>query len=246
MRRIVSTGIAVIFMTISTFAQIDTTTKAPKAQINLKKAESRSSDHFIIQFGYLNWTAAPDSIRKTGFPHSFNVYLMLDFPFKTNTHWSVALGPGIGSDHMYFDKMYAGVKDNTPSIVFQDHEDTTHFKKVKLATNYAELPIELRYRFNTASDKSSVKIAFGVKVGALINAHVRASELQNSADETLNAYVLKESSKRFFNKSRLSVMGRVGLGHYSLFASYGVTPIFKEGQGPIVRPLTVGIMLSGL
>ena len=246
MRRIVSTGVAVIFMAISSFAQIDTTTKAPKPVVNLKKAESRSSDHLVIQFGYLNWTSAPDSIRTKGFPHSFNVYLMLDFPFKTNPHWSVALGPGIGSDHMYFDEMYPGIKDPTTSINFQDQSDTSHFKKVKLATNYAELPIELRYRFNTASDQNSVKMALGVKIGALINSHVRASELLNTADETLNAYVLKESSKRFFNKSRLSVTGRVGIGHYSFFASYAITPIFKEGLGPVVRPLTVGIMLSGL
>ena len=91
-----------------------------------------------------------------------------------------------------------------------------------------------------------MQVALGVKIGALINAHVRASELQNSKDETLNDYVLKESSKRFFSKSRVSGTARVGIGHFSLFASYGFTPIFQEGLGPTVRPLTVGLMLSGL
>jgi hypothetical protein len=245
MRRIVSTGVAMFFMAISSFAQLDSTRTTPAPVINLKKSETRSADHFVLQLGYLNWTGAPDSIRTKGLPHSFNVYLMLDFPFKTNPHWSVALGPGIGSDHMYFDKMYPGVKDPTTTIRFQDQEDTIHFKKVKLATTFAELPIELRYRFNTTSDKS-VKLALGAKVGTLIDAHVRAKELQNSNDEALNPYTLKEKSNRFFNKSRLSVMGRVGFGHFSIYASYAITPLFKEGQGPVVRPFSVGLMLSGL
>lgn len=246
MRRIVISAFA-ICLAISSFAQNDTTANtSPKPLLRLKPAESRSGDHFLIQLGYLNWTGTPDSIKTKGLPHSFNVYLMLDFPFKTNPHWSVALGPGISTDHMYFDKMYPGIKDATTTLRFDDQSDTIHFKKVKLATAYVELPVELRYRFNPENEKKSVKIAVGAKVGFLLNAHVKASDLLSKDDKSLNAYTLKESSKRFFNKSRISVMGRVGIGHFSVFASYAITPLFKEGEGPVARPLTVGLTLSGL
>jgi hypothetical protein len=57
---------------------------------------------------------------------------------------------------------------------------------------------------------------------------------------------MKESSKRFFNKNRLSGMVRVGYGHFSLFGSYQFTPLFKEGGGPVVRPFSIGLTLSGL
>ena len=40
----------------------------------------------------------PDSIGTKGFSRTFNMYLMLDFPFRTNPHFSVALGPGFATD----------------------------------------------------------------------------------------------------------------------------------------------------
>jgi hypothetical protein len=58
--------------------------------------------------------------------------------------------------------------------------------------------------------------------------------------------VLKESSTKFFNKNRLSVTGRVGYGHFSLFGSYQLTTLFKDGFGPSVRPFSIGLTLSGL
>lgn len=210
------------------------------------KKEAPSNDHFLIQLGHLTWVNSPDSIKTKGIPRSLNIYLMMNFPFKTNHHWSVALGPGIASDNMVFDKMTVGIKENTPDIRFNDVSDTSHFKRYKLSTNFLEVPVELRYRFNPDNDKKSVKIAIGAKVGTLLNAHTKGKILQNKGGQTIGDYTVKESSKRFFNKQRLSVMGRIGYGSLSVFASYSVTPVFKEGLGPTVRPLTIGLTLSGL
>jgi hypothetical protein len=199
-----------------------------------------------LQLGYTTWQNKPDSVNTSGLPRSFNLYLMLDFPFKTNPHWSVAIGPGIATDNIYFSKTNVGIINNTPTLRFQNVSDTSHFKKYKLSTAYLEAPVELRYRFNPDEDRKSVKIAIGVKVGTLLNAHVKGKNLQDKNGNSLNNYTMKENSKRFFNQNRLSLMGRVGIGHYSLFASYAVTPLFKEGLGPQVRPLTIGLTLSGL
>jgi len=240
MRKIIIAAIIVCLVNLA-FGQ-DSTIR----RVLPSKKEAPSNDHFLIQLGYLNWSGQPDSIRTKGFPRSLNFYLMLNFPFRTDPHWSVALGPGIASDHMVFDKMTLGIKDPTPSIRFNDVSDTAHFKRYKLVTAYLEVPVELRYRFNPDNDKKSVKIAIGAKVGTLINAHTKGVNLQNSSNQSINDYTVKEASKRFFNRQRLSVMGRVGYGPLSLFASYSVTPVFKEGLGPAVRPLTVGLTLSGL
>lgn len=241
MRKIVFTALAVCFVSLA-FSQNDSSIR----RMLPNKKETPSNDHFMIQLGYLTWTGMPDSIKTKGLPRSFNVYVMLNFPFKTNPHWSVAIGPGIATDNMYFDEMTVGIKDNTTSIVFDNLSDTAHFKKYKLGTAYLEAPIELRYRFNTNDDSRSVKIAIGAKIGTLLTAKVKGVELQNAAEKTLNDYTLKEKSKKFFNKQRLSVTGRVGYGPLSLFASYSVTPVFREGVGPAVRPLTIGLTLSGL
>jgi hypothetical protein len=210
------------------------------------KKETPSNDHFLIQLGHLTWVGQPDSIHTKGIPRSLNIYVMMNFPFKTNSHWSVALGPGIASDNMIFDKMTVGIKENTAGIRFNDVSDTSHFKRYKLSVNFLEVPVELRYRFNPENDRKSVKITIGAKVGTLLNAHTKGKILQNKGNQTIGDYTVKESSKQFFSKQRLSVMGRVGYGALSVFASYSITPVFKEGLGPTVRPLSIGLTLSGL
>ena len=138
------------------------------------------------------------------------------------------------------------IKDITPTLQFQDLSDTSHFKKYKLATAYVEAPLELRYRSNPENDAKSFKVAIGAKVGLLLNAHTNGKTLQDKDGNTITSYTLKENSKRYFNNNRISLTGRVGLGHFSLFTSYQLTPLFKEGVAATIRPMTIGLTISGL
>lgn len=233
-------------LTTALFAQ-DTTITVPqkKKAIDLS---GRSNDHLLIQFGYTGWANSPDSVsdKMSGFSKSFNVYLMLDFPFKTNPKLSIAFGPGISTDHIIFTKTYVGIKDATSTIRFADRSDTNHFKKTKLATAYLEAPIELRFTADPTQPNKSLKAAIGIKVGTLINAHTRNTKFQDRNENSLNDYTMKEASKRFFNKNRLVGTARIGMGHFTLYGSYQLTTLFKDGLGPQVRPFSIGITLSGL
>jgi hypothetical protein len=242
MRKIVIAVLAVCLASTA-FAQKDSTIR--KMMPGSTK-EAPSNDHFFIQLGYLIWNNKPDSIHTKGMPRTLNMYVMLNFPFKTNPHWSVAIGPGIASDNMYFDKMTVGIARNTPEVQFKNVADTIHFKKYKLSTNYFEAPVELRYRFDPHNDRNSVKIAVGAKVGLLINGHVKGVTLENASNQTINDYTAKESTKHYFSKQRLSVSGRVGLGAFTVFANYAITPLFQEGLGPRIHPMSIGLNISGL
>jgi hypothetical protein len=224
-------------------AQSDT---AVKSKVISTKNMPRSSDHFMLQLGYLIWSGAPDSIKTGGIPRTANVYFLFDFPFKTNPKLSAAIGAGIGTDHMFFEKMYVGIKDKTPTLRFTNVSDTNYFKKYKMATAYLEAPVELRFSSNPDDNKKSVKLALGVKVGTLLSAQVKGKNLQNRGGTTVNEYKVKESSKQFFNKNRLSATARFGYGHFSLFGSYQITSLFKEGVAPKINPFSVGLTLSGL
>ena len=221
----------------------DTTFKKKKEPISLA---GRANDHFLVQFGLAGWAGKPDSIATGGFSKSFNVYFMFDFPFKTNPKLSMAFGPGISSDHILFDKTYVGIKDPTQTLRFTDQSDTNHFKKTKLNTTYLEAPIEFRYTANPLNSDKSFKFAIGVKVGTMINAHTRNKDLENKSGNSLNSYTMKETSKRFFNTTRLVGTARVGLGHFSLYGSYQVTTLFKEGVAADIRPFSIGLTISGL
>src|SRR4030095_11075329 len=204
MKKIILFLVGSLFITLL-FAQ-DSTVIPKKKPVDLS---NRANDHFLIQFGYTKWAGIPDTINTGSFSKSFNVYFMFDFPFKTNPHLSMAFGPGISTDHIIFNKTYVGIKDETTTLRFTNQSDTNHFKKTKLATAYLEAPIEFRYSAKPATG-SGFKIAIGIKVGTMISAHTRNSKLENKSGSTVNDYVMKESSKRFFNRNRLVATGRVG------------------------------------
>src|SRR5258708_36149114 len=80
----------------------------------------RPNDHFLLQLGFTNWAGKPDSIHTKGLSRSFNMYFMFDFPFKSNPRLSVGIGVGVGTDNIYFDKSYVGIKDVTTNLRYQD------------------------------------------------------------------------------------------------------------------------------
>ena len=247
MRKFFLAALTVLF-SLAGFAQVDTTaviTTTPRPIVK-QGTKPRASDHFVAQFGYTTWQGAPDSIATGGFSRTANVYLMMDFPFKTNPHWSVAIGVGMGTDNIYFDKGSVDITGTGTNLRFRNLADTAHFKKYKLATAYAEAPVELRFRSNPDNDRRSIKAAIGVKVGTLLNAHTKGKTLEDRNGNTINDYKVKEFSKRFFNTTRIAGTARLGFGHFSLFGTYQLTPLFKEGQAPQIRPLTIGLTLSGL
>jgi hypothetical protein len=135
---------------------------------------------------------------------------MLDFPFKTNPHFSAAIGAGVSTENVFFEKTIVDIKATTSTLPFRDASDTNHFKKYKIATTFLEAPVELRYSSNPDDNRKSFKIAVGAKIGVLVNAHTKGKELQSKGGNTLNDYIVKENTKRFFNNNRVSVTGRVG------------------------------------
>ncbi len=241
MKKILSL-IACVLLTTILFAQDNPDAQKKKKPIDLS---NRANDHFLIQLGYTSWTGKPDSINTKGLSKSLNMYFMFDNPFKTNPHLSIAFGAGIATDHILFKKTYVGIKDNTSTLHFTNQSDTNHFKKTKLATAYLEAPVEFRYSADPATG-NGIKAALGIKVGALLNAHTRNTKFQSKFDAVLNDYVMKEASKHFFNKTRLIVTGRVGYGHFSLYGSYQVSQLFKDGSAPVIKPFSIGLTISGL
>lgn len=243
-------------------AQVDT---LPATTPQLKVAENtvpktkkkydlskRPNDHFLIQLGYTQWLGKPDSIDTKGFSRSVNAYFMFDFPFKTTPQLSAAIGLGVGSDQIIFNKDYPDVKGQTTSLRFNyrtTSPDTTYFKKTKLATTYLEAPVELRYVMKPDQSDKSFKFALGAKVGTMIKANVRARKLMylSQGKENLrNDYLLKEASKKYFNTTRIVGTARIGYGNFTLFGTYQFTNLLKDGVGPELRPFTIGLSIGGL
>lgn len=227
----------------------EATAPKPKKKYDLSK---RANDHFLLQLGYTQWMGQPDSINTKGFSRSINTYFMFDFPFKTTPQLSAAIGVGVGSDHIFFNKDYPDVKGQTNTLRFNyrtTSPDTSYFKKTKLVTTYLEAPVELRYISNPTNSDKSFKVALGVKVGTMIKAGTRARKLMylsKGEENQRNDYLLKEASKKYFNTTRVVGTARIGFGHITVFGNYQFTNLLKDAVGPELRPFTVGLSIGGL
>jgi hypothetical protein len=208
----------------------------------------RAGDHFMIQGSWDNWSNTPDSIKnlQQGFSRGANVAIMMNKPFKSDPRWSMAFGIGISNSNIYFEKTSVDLKSATIRLPFKNLSDTNHFKKYKLANTYAEAPIELRYTFDPVNQKKSYKLALGLKVGYMLNAHTKGKDLQSKAGASLNEYTEKINKKTYFNNTRLAATARAGIGNFSVFGSYSITTLLKDVAGPPIRPYQVGLCISGL
>ena len=234
---------AILFAcTISTIAISQT-----KPSIS-SKFGNRPADHLMIQLASNFWNGTADSVSKyvKSFNRSANVYLMYDKQFKTNPRLSAAIGVGVGTSNIYFNKMETKIASNNAKLPFIKTDTGNNYKKYKLATAYLEIPVELRFMSKPETPNQSIKAAIGVKVGTLLNAHTKAKNLQTASGGKLNGLTLKESSKSFFNTTRIAATARVGYGIFSLFGAYNLTGIFKDGVAPDTKLVQVGITIGGL
>ncbi|MFC4263164.1 outer membrane beta-barrel protein [Ferruginibacter yonginensis] len=239
MRKILACCIAVIF---TTFAMAQTTGKK-----SIKLAD-RAADHFLIQLANNSWNGTPDSVSKyiKGFNRSANVYVMIDKQFKGNQKFSVGIGVGIGNSNIYFDKMETKIGAFSSRLPFVRTDTGNNYKKYKLSTTFLELPVELRFMSKPSTPNKSFKAALGVKVGTLVNAHTKGKNLQTATGTKLNGFTVKESTRTYFNSTRLAATARVGYGMFSLFGAYNITNIFKDGVAADTKLLQIGITISGL
>jgi hypothetical protein len=206
------------------------------------------NDHFMLQLSSDHWMGAPDSISShiKGSSRGANVYLMINKPFQSNKHLSAAFGVGVGTSHVFMSKMNAGITGNVPVLRFTPLDTVNHYSKYKVATAFLEIPVELRYFSKPENPNKSIKVALGVKVGTLVNAHTKGKTLVNKSGTKVLDYTEKLSSKSYFNTTRLAATARIGYANFSLFGTYSLTPIFKDKVAANMSLLQVGLNLSGL
>jgi hypothetical protein len=249
MKKILFVAVAFSFSLIL-YSQDIPTSKSKKKDWSKVKLTNRANDHFMLQYGITKWSGKPDSINTKGFSRSFNFYIMVDMPFKTDYRFSVAAGPGIGVDNIFFDKTNITTTNHLKPLAFQNVADTNHFDKYKLVNAFLELPVELRFSSNPENSNKSFKVAIGAKVGVQISSHTKGKRWVDKNGTNIpgfdDKYVRKDKDKYFFNGNRLVGMFRVGYGNLSLHTTYQIGSLIKDGLGPQVRPYTSGVTISGL
>lgn len=237
----------VAFVSVQLFAQ-DGTVNPTVPTTTLPTIQKKAADHFMIQMSIDNWTGMPDSIssHQSGFSRGLNIYFMLDKQFKNAPKFSIAGGVGIGSSNIFFKRMGIDLKSTSPTLPFTALDSTNHFKKYKLSTSYLEIPLEFRYSSNPNQPNRSWKAAIGLKIGTIINAHTKGKELEDKNNNIISGHIQKESSRVYLNTTRFMATARVGYGVFSVFGSYQLNNVLKEGTGAEMKLYQIGLTISGL
>ncbi len=170
-------------------------------------------------------------------------YLTYNFPLGESSKHTVSIGAGM-SHHNYFS--YSRILNplTTGDLVYKEYRDNDDFKRFKVNANYAEVPLELRFRI-----KDQVKIGVGFKVG--INVATKTKYVgPDDEDGTLtdgSGATVHEKICYISNMERLAYTAtlRVGWRWVSAYAAYQLNPVFEVGHNaPVFHPLSVGLTFA--
>ena len=245
MKKVILSAVSILCFGLLINAQ-NSTTGTKKLDLT-----GRPSDHLLFSYGLDTWTGTPDSVKLGGgFSRHFNIYFMYDKPFVTNPKYSVSFGGGIGTSNIFFDNhTYVDVKSPANTLPFRAIDSlSNHFSKFKVSTIYLEAPVEIRYFSDPVHPGASFKMALGFKLGTLLKAYSKGKNMVSNTGTSINGkgYIQKEENKRFFNATNVAITGRVGYGIFSISASQNLSPILRDGYGPIMHKFSVGFTISGL
>ena len=210
---------------------------------DVDKYSKPSRDYVMLQLGYNTWLNPPtDSVKLKDRGMVINTYVCYDFPIK-KSNFSFAAGAGFGTSSIYLNKYHMPLKDTNAYVHFVPDNSTDSSKRYKILTGYLDFPFELRYFQNKLNRNKGFKAALGIKAGTLVDVHTKSIQIANGTNASV---ILKQNSRRYFEKSRIMATARIGWGNFSIFANYQLNQQFTTGNPYSPTPFNLGICLSGL
>lgn len=194
----------------------------------------------VLDLGFNFLTDEPEDMELNFFGSKiFNIYYMYEIQLG-NSHFSFNPGIGVGLEKYRFDKDVTLASENGETVIVPLTEEWD-VKNSKLAVNYFDIPLELRFHLNKDNFRKSFKIGVGGKVGVLFDSH---SKIKYETDG--DKKIIKSKEQFGLSRFRYGVLGRIGIGSFSLFYYQELSTLFKDGEGPedtTTAPFKIGISL---
>jgi hypothetical protein len=152
----------------------------------------------------------------------------------SNERNTIGLVTGLGLSMMdfRFDQPMTVTKDAGTGMLMPVYLDEAGFKKSKLNISYLTAPMILEIATPLRFNQHRLTLGAGVIGGLNVGSRTKIKTDDGKAKDRRNFNI---------NPLKYDLTGRIGLGELTLFANYGMTPLFKEGKGPELVPLTIGI-----
>jgi len=168
---------------------------------------------------------------------------IMEFAFKNERKtFGVVTGLGFSFTDYAFSDPITVRKDGTPPITvpvyLPNDNDGRGIKKSKLHVNYITAPLMLEVKTPLRMGSSRLYLAGGVIGSLYLGSHTKYKYYKGD----------KEKSKSGFNINqwKYELTGRIGFGDFCVFANYSMTSLFKDGRGPEVYPLMIGVSFPNI
>ncbi len=164
-----------------------------------------------------------------------------DFPiYKRYLMFTTGIGLTINNYRFSSDKtLLADTNKTVAGYDLDKNGKQITYDKNKLAVNYITLPLLLQ--FNSRQEfKKSFHIATGILVSYKYNSHLKLVY-----NEDGNREKVKRHDEFNIAPFRYDATFRIGYEHYTLYASYSLNGLFKDGRGPTLHPFQAGINVFG-
>lgn len=204
-------------------------------------------DRIVLELFSDLWQDTPEDISVKGINFGSNVYIMYNFQFGKSI-FSFAAGLGIGINNFHSDARISNEIDTnmiaTGNIIFVKIPKTVNNKDIDYKTNkltlaYVDIPIEFRLK-----TESQFRTTLGFKAGYLINSHTKyygddyGNEYYSGIDEKIK---VKYHKIKNIDLLRYGITAKIGYKWINLSVYYSLSNIFKDGKGPEMYPISVGL-----
>ena len=165
------------------------------------------------------------------------------------SQFSVALGGAFNSVNIKSDAFpvpYATNDGGSYTLMDTAYFSNVTLRSTKISLNYFDIPFELRWRskLGTKTNKRA-SIAIGFKVGFLIQSHTKT---RTEEDLIIGGVDHGSRFKTYgienVNPIKYGITLRAGYANFYLIGYYGLSQVFKNGQGTPANVLSVGIGIS--
>jgi hypothetical protein len=183
---------------------------------------------------YSLYPAADADFMELDQPKSMEVNInFLEYSIVLDSHIGLVTGMGFSMNNYRFDKDLTLVKGDDRIIPLRFGEEQK-VEKSKLTASYLTVPLLLEFQIPVNGRSNRLFISGGVIGGINLGSHTKVKY-----DDS------KEKDRGNFNINpfKCSATVRAGFNDLSLYASYGLTPLFKNDKGPELFPFSIGISL---
>ncbi|MCB9262785.1 MAG: PorT family protein [Flavobacteriales bacterium] len=145
-------------------------------------------------------------------------------------------GLGLELNHYRFRKGVTINRESSP-MTFEINNNID-YRTNKLVSKYATVPLMLHFKSNPCDEKKSFTIAAGAQFGYLIGSKQKQKWGSGGDKEKYNI-----KGDYGFSDFRTGYVVQLGYGDFILYGKYYQTPIFKEGRGPEMNTVAVGLVI---